>query len=78
MERELFLTAANEKIVEKGAREIAAAFALDVDEARRRIRENISPYPPRAQCKEAIEKVRAECMTALSSGKAEDSSGQDA
>lgn len=65
MERELFLTPANERIVERGVRAIAEEFGLDEAETRRLILEKISPHPPRAQCKEAIEKVRRDVRRTL-------------
>ena len=64
-ERNLHLTPRNEALIEKGADSIARQFALSIDDVRRRIREKIAPHPPRQQCVDAVEKVRAELEDAL-------------
>jgi|GEM_PF-4909619 len=59
-ERELHLTERNDLRIETAVAELAALHNKTADEIRRLIYARIAPYPPTAQCLQAIEKTRRE------------------
>lgn len=58
MAQELHLTARNQERIETAVEELAALHGKQPEEIRALIHARIAPYPPKAQCEEAIEKVR--------------------
>ncbi len=69
------LTARNSAMIEKAATELAKRHGLEQADVHSRILNYVAPYPPREQCREAIERVRREIEETL---KPPEQSGQDA